>query len=691
MAEIIQERIEDRLPELEQLERIGLFSRAEIKAIIKKASDLEYKIQRRTLFKEDFINYVQYEINLLELIQRRRARIGYSFKKDEIENSIVHRVQGVFRRASAKWKDDVQLWLSYVVFCKKWATKAQLSKVFSAMLAIHSNKPALWIMAAKWEMEDRLSSESARQLFLRALRFHPECPKLYQEYFRMELMHAEKLRKEKQEFETAKMDVENLEYSEEILKGELARIIYKNSVSIIKALWIMAAKWEMEDRLSSESARQLFLRALRFHPECPKLYQEYFRMELMHAEKLRKEKQEFETAKMDVENLEYSEEILKGELARIIYKNSVSIIKGAEFHVSLLSIAQLFDFAKDLQREIYDDLQALHTDDPLTWDYVARRELEMESQPGDEPPTTKQAKVAEATRREERCCAVYEEAVKTLPTEAMWKCYLNFCMERFTKKTNSQLLREKRLERTMVAFRKAHELRLLPEVQYKQWSELLLQHNLFKEALEVAGAGTELFQDSVMMWQVKLQVLIASESPDVAMVFEEAFVRLKPQICLPLWISWAEWSEGAKSQEDTEAIFKKAVLAVMGADSVTLKDKYLDWAYRSSGYKKARAVFKSLQESRPFSVDFFRKMIQFEKEQESCKMANLREYYERALREFGSVDSDLWMDYIKEELDHPLGRPENCGQIYWRAMKMLQGEAAELFVAKHAMHQAGHL
>ncbi|KAM9208556.1 U3 small nucleolar RNA-associated protein 6 homolog [Dugong dugon] len=620
MAEIIQERIEDRLPELEQLERIGLFSHAEIKAIIKKASDLEYRIQRRALFKEDFINYVQYEINLLELIQRRRTRIGYSFKKDEIENSIVRRVQGVFRRASAKWKvsdqsilnckrcddlsallflqDDVQLWLSYVVFCKKWAAKVQLSKVFSAMLAIHSNKPALWIMAAKWEMEDRLSSESARQLFLRALRFHPECPKLYQEYFRMELMHAEKLRKEKQEFEKAKMEVENLDYPEEILNGELARIIYKNSVSIIK---------------------------------------------------------------------------------------------GAEFHVSLLSIAQLFDFAKQLQKEIYDDLQALHTDDPLTWDYVARRELEIESQPGEEQPATKQPKAAELGRKEERCCAVYEEAVKTLPTEAMWKCYINFCLERLTKKTNSEFLREKRLERTMIAFRKAHELKLLSEFQYKQWIELLLHHGLFKEALEVAGAGTELFRDSVTMWQMKLQVLIKSESTDIATLVEEAFAHLKPQVCLPLWISWVEWSEGTKSQEDTEAIFKKAVLAVTGAASVILKDKYLDWAYRSVGYKKARAVFRSLQESRPFSVDFFRKMIQFEKEQESCKMANLREYYERALREFGSVDSDLWMDYIKEELNHPLGRPENCGQIYWRAMKMLQGESAEVFVAKHAMHQAGQL
>ncbi|KAM6175144.1 U3 small nucleolar RNA-associated protein 6 homolog [Erethizon dorsatum] len=596
MAEIIQERIEDRIPELQQLERIGLFSHAEIKAIIKKASDLEYKIQRRALFKEDFINYVQYEINLLELIQRRRRRIKYSFKKDEIEHSIVQRVQGVFRRASAKWKDDVQLWLSYVVFCKKWATKAQLSKVFSAMLAIHSNKPALWIMAAKWEMEDRLSSESARQLFLRALRFHPECPKLYQEYFRMELMHAEKLRKEKQEFEKADMDVGDFD-----------------------------------------------------HPE----------------------------------------EILKGELARIIYKNSISKIKGAEFHVSLLSVAQLFDFAKDLQKEIYDDLQALHTDDCLTWDYVARRELEIESQP-EEQPSTKQAKAVEVCRREERCCAVYEEAVKTLPTEAMWKCYINFCLERFSKKTSSEFLRRKRLERTMITFRKAHELRLLSELQYKQWIELLLRHDFFMEALEVSETGTELFKDSVTMWQKKLQVLIESKSPDIDKSFEEAFVHLKSQVCLPLWISWVEWSEGAKSQEDTEAIFKKAILAVTGANSVILKDKYLDWAYRSGGYKKARAVFKSLQEIRPFSVEFFRKMIQFEKEQESCKMLNLREYYERALREFGSTDSDLWMDYIKEELTHPLGRPENCGQIYWRAMKMLQGESAELFLAKHAMHQAGH-
>lgn len=58
---------------------------------------------------------------------------------------------------------------------------------------------------------------------------------------------------------------------------------------------------------------------------------------------------------MDVGYFDYPEEILMSKLARIIYKTSVIIIKGAEFHVSLLSIAQLFNFAKDLQREIYEE------------------------------------------------------------------------------------------------------------------------------------------------------------------------------------------------------------------------------------------------------------------------------------------------------------------------------------------------
>ncbi|NWX70394.1 UTP6 protein, partial [Alca torda] len=602
MAERIEQRLEDRVPELEQLERVGLFTRKEIKAVLRRASALEYKIQRRALRKEDFINYIQYEINLLELIKKRRARTGYSFKKDEIEISILHRIHSLFNRAIGKWKEDVQLWLSHVAFCKQWNAKHQLSRVFSSMLAIHPNKPALWIMAAKWEMETRLSSENARHLFLRALRFHPECPKLYQEYFRMELMNAEKQRKEKKEFERAKMDL-----------GEFS----------------------------------------------------------------------------------YSEEILNGEMARIIYRDAAQKIKGVEFHLAMLSIAKLFDFTQDLQKEILErhgvfSLQTTFADDPLTWDYMARRELELGSLQSTKH-TTKQTKVSEMTQREERCSAVFEEAVKAVPTEDMWKYYITFCLERYNRKTNSEELKQKRLERTLSAFNKAHESSLLPEALYKQWLQLLLESNFFEKATEVAEAATKHFSLSVEMWQMRLQVLIQLKSDDVTQCFEEAIKHVKSKGTLPIWTLWVEWSEGTKSKEDTEAVYQRSLHTTTHAESVTMKEKYLDWTYRNSGYKKVRRVFTSLCENRPFSLDFFRKMIQIEKEQESCKMLHLREYYERALRDFGSTDSDLWLDYIKEELSHPQGKPENCRSIHWRAMKMLQGDLVEDFVSKYTLLQTGHL
>lgn len=107
--------------------------------------------------------------------------------------------------------------------------------------------------------------------------------------------------------------------------------------------------------------------------------------------------------------------------------------------------------------------------------------------------------------------------------------------------------------------------------------------------------------------------------------------------------------------------------------------------------------------------------------QETPKMNYLREYYERALQEFGTSDDgkwswmwnvassknksneylipntlyfyylvDLWLQYIQEELS-PLGQPENCGKIHWRAMKFLEGESVERFISKYTLFQTGHL
>uniref|UniRef100_A0A8C1PJX7 UTP6 small subunit processome component n=1 Tax=Cyprinus carpio TaxID=7962 RepID=A0A8C1PJX7_CYPCA len=581
MADIVQQRLEDRIPALEQLERVGLFTSKEVKSMLKRSTALEYKLHRTVQSKDDFITYIQYEINVLELIKKRRARIGYHFKREEIEYPIIHRINHVFRRATTKWKEDVQLWLSQVAFNKKWGTKTQLSKVLSSMLAIHPDKPALWIMAAKCEMEDRNSSESARHLFLRALRFHPENKKVYQEYFRMELMHAEKLRKQQQELEEAKIDV-----------GEY----------------------------------------------------------------------------------NFSPEILSGKLAEVVYRDAAQKIKGAEFILSLLQIAAIFDFTKELQDTILQELQSQYVDDCMMWDFMAKRELDAAGAP--ELQSAK-GRASDTDRREERCCVVYEEALKSLNTEAMWTCYVTFCLERYKRKTNVSELKEKRKERLLRVLQSAHDAKLLQESFYKNW--VLLSSGDTVSATQIAITATQCFSQSVEMWSFSLQTLVQLESTEAGHLFQEALKHVNPKVVVVPQLTLSGTQH-----------LTKGLLSLVPAVSSAMKEKYLEWSYKTGGYKRARKTFTSLHEHRPFTKAFFMKMIEIEKEQETPKISNLRDYYERALREFGSSDEDLWMDYIKEELGRH-GNPENCGKLHWRAVKTLEGESVEHFTTQYTLLQTGHV
>uniref|UniRef100_A0AAQ5YNB5 UTP6 small subunit processome component n=1 Tax=Amphiprion ocellaris TaxID=80972 RepID=A0AAQ5YNB5_AMPOC len=563
MAEIVQQRIEDRIPELEQLERVGLFTKKEVKSIIKRVTALEYKLTRLIVNKEDFIAYIQYEINVLELIKKRRAHIHYQFKREEIEYPIIHRINSTFRRATNKWKDDVQLWLSHVAFCKKWATKGQISKVFSSMLAIHPDKPALWIMAAKSELEDRNSSESARHLFLRSLRFHPNNQKVYQEYFRMELLHSEKLRKQQKDLEKAEMDL-----------GEY----------------------------------------------------------------------------------EFSPEILRGKLAEVVYRNATGQIKEAAFVISLLNIAAIFDFTKELQDTILQDLQTNYTEDSFTWDFMAKRELEAPGA-GEELQTAK-GRASDINRREERCCQVYEEGVKSLNSGKSSPIH--------SEHVHSIVFKNQILRLDSVVW-------ILRNIQSRP------------SELHVAMTATRRYSQSVSMWSLSLQTLIQLGSGDIGKHFQDALTNVNPKVYIYIYINVHRnthklcphnvfiLSSKALQTVCSLVCSQRGLLSAVAAVAMETKESYLDWSYSTGGYKKARKTFTSCL--------FF---------QETPKMHNLRDCYERVLQEFGTTDDDLWLQYIQEELG-PLGQPENCGKIHWRAMKFLEGESVERFTSKYTLLQTGHL
>lgn len=76
MAETVHFMLEQMLPELEDLEDRGIFSSEEVKAIVARRTDSEYKLKRRIPRKADFLRYIQAEINLERLRVHRRKRLG---------------------------------------------------------------------------------------------------------------------------------------------------------------------------------------------------------------------------------------------------------------------------------------------------------------------------------------------------------------------------------------------------------------------------------------------------------------------------------------------------------------------------------------------------------------------------------------------------------------------------------------
>ncbi|CAF1959562.1 unnamed protein product [Rotaria magnacalcarata] len=236
MAEVVQRHLEDMLSEFEQAKSIGMFTEAEIKKIVRTRRRHEYKIIRRTKEKECYLDYIKYETHLLKLVQLRREKLklGRIYKKDEIDLAIKRRVERLFRSVCHRFKNDINLWLTFIEFLKKQHDYSTASSTFTNALHTHGNKYWLWIMAAKFELETMVSPSSARSLFQRALRLMPQEKKLWLEYFKFELLYVELIQKRQQVLDRTKQETQDDNEDDAILQGKIVEIVFVNAQATVE-------------------------------------------------------------------------------------------------------------------------------------------------------------------------------------------------------------------------------------------------------------------------------------------------------------------------------------------------------------------------------------------------------------------------------------------------------------------------
>ncbi|XP_060072023.1 U3 small nucleolar RNA-associated protein 6 homolog [Ylistrum balloti] len=590
MAEFVQHNIEGMIPELEQMERVGLFTGPETRQILKKRKGFEYKLQRKTKKKDDILQYIQYETNVLALLKKRRQNIGYTFKKLEIDNAISQRIHKLFRLATYRFQDDVKLWLSHVQFSKTRKEKTTISKLFTQMLQVHNRKPDLWIGAAKWEFEENMNHENARHMLQKGIRFNPSSKQLWLEYYRMELLFAEKLRKRKQIVESELPDEEDVD-QDAVLAGSVAAVVYKQAMQ------------------------------------------------------------------------EFPDDVI--------------------FALSFLPICQLFDFAKNQEKDIFSDIQKCFPDRPETFDAIARQHIHTAS-------TIDNMELKE--KEIQKCYDVYQEAVTKMPGGEIWDLYMKACLDLIEMKLPKKTpLPERRIHKLLAVFEEAVGNKAVTPDMFEKWVDVLANVGLVKEQARVYELATTHHPKIVSLWKQRLQVFIrtAPTHSQVVEMFHTACNQVPKKKSLPLWQLVLDYCIANKS-DLTNTLFEKGVNSHRTV-SGPVKVLYLQWTYMSAGISQTRDLYKRFMQAGLVPLQLIQEYIKMEMSQAKPKMKLLRQAYEDAVTEFGSTDTDLWINYIQLEQTHPQGKPEEAGTIHFRAVKCLEGDLNQQFITKYTLLQTGHL
>ena len=190
----VQFAMEKMLPELEDMRVKGYFTEDELRSIVERRRDFEYKVRRRKPDKTSFTRYIEYELALEKLLKKRKKKVGVPMGYvSAADTTVIRRLHSIYSRLLWRYPGDVADWFRYIAFCHAHGSTRALDRMFPRALKAHSRNPDLWIAAARFEYESRNDTVAARAVLQRALRLNAHIPAIWIEYLKLELLYQQKI------------------------------------------------------------------------------------------------------------------------------------------------------------------------------------------------------------------------------------------------------------------------------------------------------------------------------------------------------------------------------------------------------------------------------------------------------------------------------------------------------------------
>lgn len=648
MADSVYYHLERMLPELDDLKERGLFSAAELKEIARRRREFEFRLERRSKVKDDYLNYVQYELQVEKLRSLRKKALVRELHASKrrwqpslCDRASAMRVMLIYERATTRFKGDLNLWMQYLQYCRSQGTR-RMQKVLTKVLRLHPTVPGVWMYAAAWEFDRNANMTAARALMQRGLRICPKSEKLWLEYFRLELVYADRLK------------ANNLVPMSE--KGDSKEGHSKDTMENDGLIL----------RIDEDDEDEEELREFKIVPK----------------------EQQAGMNSLKVDELAY-------RLAGTIYKNAVTALpSNPEFRKGFMEVLQKASFtrAQFLQDEILKSLERDFSMDANCWDWQAKVQFK-------------------ATGERDEAIKVFERALNAVPSVDMYECYAQFLkgVSGFDFSTIAHItaaVEHTKEDRILMAahlislYRRAKEHGFLSPVLAEGHVTVLLRLGKLDEARQTLEEFcTGQLRRCTRLWALRITLEMKTEKK--AEAFSTRIVNLCEQSLEEIAISeagevWAlvlEYFVGQLSiyNRIVDIMVKKLAGSVGDQTSALLACWLIDWVLCTQDIKHARRVYDRILALLGPGIPLYKHCINMESRMAAlgCQDApkRMRRLFESAVGKH-SQDAELWLEYYSQEMK--AGNPDAAGSIYWRAKKTLLDPSAFIEGHQHLRSKDGN-
>ncbi|CAL5077459.1 unnamed protein product [Urochloa decumbens] len=662
MADSVQYRLERMTDELDDLECRGLFTRAELADVVRHRRDFEFRIRRHSPLRQDFLDYIAYELRLDSLRNLRKRAIlraapsesedsgdeGGSkrkrrkkWKKSISDIAGVLRILDIYRMATGRFKGDLDLWFRYLEFCRD-KRHGRMKQVLAQAVRFHPKVPGLWIYAAAWEFDQNLNVAAARALMQSGLRTCPESEDMWIEYLRMELTYLNKLKARK------------------VALGEDVKTLQKSDND--------AGHWKEENK-------ELF-------------------MPLNDEDEEPKDSRPAGDALEEKEDLFWRQGLL---IIQTIYHGAVEALPSSlTLRKKFLDILNSVDLAHsdELKIEVLDDLKRDFSHCEDYWDWFAR--LQVTDLNNSNTLSGKDA----LSNKLNRSIQVYDEAVRRLPTSKMYSLYAKFWMDvldpdredSIASFQNSDFDASEFTSAILKVYESAESCGCLTGDLACQYVSLCLKLERLEEAKNLAERFCNgSLSDAANLWSLRVSMEINSVATAGSSQFSKENLSCLFDLFntvlskLPITQTEGLWHMTMKLFSHEKMYFKKLVECAMlslslasGSDlGASVASAIVGWYLQRDGMKQARKMYKRLLALPRPSLKLFQYCIELEANLASLgdqgALANARKLYDSAIDHYPQ-EREVWRNYYNLELK--VGTSETANAVYWRARKVLGDSTA---------------